>query len=247
MNKIRIRFSRGEAVKFIGHLDIMKVFERAIRRSSLPIAYSKGFNPHPQMVFGLPLAVGVTSDAEYADFDLTREVDTADFMEKLNESLPVGIRITAASYKNTKANIMASIAAADYEIDIFLRETVSTASVEEKINKLMEQESIMALKESKGGVKEINIRPLILNVSVGEIEEKPPGYEAFKTVLKITAGFKAGNVANLKPDLFLKALAEHTDILVETRRVHRRALYVGKGSKLFDPLDESVLNDSVKL
>lgn len=243
MNKIRIRFSRGEAVKFIGHLDIMKVFERAIRRSSLPIAYSKGFNPHPQMVFGLPLSVGVTSDAEYADFDLTKEVEPVRFVQELNESLPEGIRVLGASYKNTKENIMASISAADYEIEIFMTEAFLGAEVEEKINELMGQESITALKEGKGGIKEINIRPMILNVSVQKIEEKPAGYEKFETALKIVAGFKAGNVSNLRPELFLKALAEHTGLTVETFRVHRIALYVEKDSVLSDPLGESILND----
>jgi len=247
VNKIRVRFTRGEAVKFIGHLDIMKVFERAIRRSSLPIAYSKGFNPHPQMVFGLPLAVGVTSDAEYADFELDGEMDAAEFMNRLNESLPEGIRITAASYKNTKENIMASIAAADYEIDIFLEEPVPAASVSEKINRLLEQDSITVQKESKGEIREINIKPLILRVSVEEIKEKPAGYEDFETSLRIAAGFKAGSNANLKPDLFIKALAEHAGIVAEAFRVHRRALYVEKGSLHLNPMEPSVLNDRVKL
>src|SRR5690242_15350351 len=68
---IRTKFRRSDEVKFISHLDLMKVFERAIRRARLPIAYSQGFNPHPGMVFGLPLSVGVTSDAEYGDFEIT--------------------------------------------------------------------------------------------------------------------------------------------------------------------------------
>jgi len=243
VNKIRARFSRGEEVKFIGHLDIMKVFERAIRRSSLPISYSKGFNPHPQIVFGLPLAVGVTSEAEYADFELAQEVETHEFIEKLNESLPEGIRVTAASYKNTKANIMASVAAADYELDIFMGEDINAAQVGEKINRLMEQDSITVLKESRDEAKEIDIKPLVLNVSVDDIKEKPAGYEDYKSAVKIVAGFKAGSAANLKPDLFVKALAEHADIPVKTFRVHRKALYVEKDSELLDPLDPAALND----
>jgi radical SAM-linked protein len=60
---IRVKFERSQEVKFISHLDMMKAFERALRRAGLPIGYSKGFNPHPLMVFGLPLSVGMTSQA----------------------------------------------------------------------------------------------------------------------------------------------------------------------------------------
>jgi radical SAM-linked protein len=116
MNSIRVRFVRGNEVKFISHLDLMKVFERALRRSRLPIAYSQGFNPHPQMVFGLPLSVGVTSSCEYADFELSYELAAEDFTARLNMQLPKGLHITRAGQIGTKNNIMKSVAAAAYNV-----------------------------------------------------------------------------------------------------------------------------------
>ena len=65
MNKIRARFRRGEELKYLGHLDLMRLFERAIRRARLPIEHTTGFNQHPKIVFGLPLGVGVISEADY--------------------------------------------------------------------------------------------------------------------------------------------------------------------------------------
>lgn len=241
MNSIRVRFTRGEEVKFISHLDLMKVFERAIRRSGLPIAYSQGFNPHSQMVFGLPLSVGVTSDSEYADFELTQEIRPEQFMERLNKSLPEGIKITAAAAKETKANIMAAITGADYLLDIFLDETLTLKTVNEKLENLMRLESVKVLKEGKGAAKEIDIRPLILHARPDVKRSIPFGYENFKAAFEISAGFRAGNTANLRPELFIKALIEQAGIPVVASRVHRKELYVESNGRLADPLDDDVL------
>ena len=244
MISIRVRFTRGEEVKFISHLDLMKVFERAIRRSGLPIAYSQGFNPHPHMVFGLPLSVGVTSDGEYADFELVREIAPEQFMEELNRSLPEAIRITAAGVKHIKTNIMASISGADYALDIFLNEELSPEAVEEKLETLMKKDSIKVLKEGKGTAKEIDIRPLILEAKLEQIRQVPFGYENFKAAFTILTRFRAGSAANLRPELFVKALVEQADLPVATSRLHRKALYVESKGRMADPIDQAVLNDA---
>jgi radical SAM-linked protein len=241
MNSIRIRFTRGEGVKFISHLDLMKAFERAIRRSGLPIAYSQGFNPHPQMVFGLPLSVGVTSGGEYADFDLAQPVRPQDFLEGLNASLPGGIRVTAADEKHTKANIMASIAGADYDLQIFSKMALAPEEAEAKLKALLGMDSVKVLKEGKGEAKEIDIRPLIHSAVIEPVGEPPFGYGDFDAAFEVHARFSAGNTANLRPELFVKALAEKTGFPVAASRLHRRALYVNKGGVLTDPLDQEVL------
>lgn len=257
MNSVRVRFTRGEEVKFISHLDLMKVFERAIRRSGLPIAYSQGFNPHPQMVFGLPLAVGMTSEGEYADFDLTQEIDPELFIAKVNTSLPEAIRLTAAAVKNTKVNIMASIGGADYELEIYLNEELSLDEVREKIDRLLEKESIKVMKEGKAKgskgrngkgkgdrsiLKETEIRPLIFDVKVDSIQNIPDGYETFKSAFVINTKFSAGSTANLRPELFIRALSEQAQIRVAASRMHRRELYVVMNGEMANPLDQDVLS-----
>lgn len=241
MNNIRVRFTRGEEVKFISHLDLMKAFERAIRRSGLPIAYSQGFNPHPQMVFGLPLSVGVTSDGEYADFELVQEMKPEQFMERLNMSLPEAIRITAAGEKRTKANIMASISGADYALYIFMNEMLSLEEADKKLEMLMKKDCIKVLKEGKGAAKEIDIRPLILEARLEVMKRVPFGYEDFKAAFTVLTRFRAGSAANLRPELFVRALAEQADIPVAASRLHRKALYVENKGNMTDPLDRTVL------
>lgn len=244
VNSLRVRFTRGEGVKFISHLDLMKVFERAIRRSNLPIAYSQGFNPHPQMVFGLPLSVGVTSDGEYADFELVQETKPEQFMEELNRSLPEAIRITAADEKHIKANIMASICGADYVLDIFLNEMITLEAATEKLEMLMKKDSIKVLKEGKDTAKEIDIRPMILDARMDIMKHVPFGYEDFKAAFTVLTRFSAGSTANLRPELFVKALIEQAGLPVAASRLHRKVLYVEKNGRMVDPLDKTVLNDA---
>ncbi|MFZ5985839.1 MAG: TIGR03936 family radical SAM-associated protein [Bacillota bacterium] len=170
MNNIRARFVRGEEVKYISHLDLMRMFERALRRSGIPIAYSQGFNPHPQLVFGLPLSVGVTSEAEYVDFELSDMIEPGDFMDKLNRNLPSGIRIMDAREKKTKSNIMASIAVASYEVVVTDDVNVGIKEIREILEKFLERQEIYVSKESKGKTKQVNIRPMIYNITVKSIQ-----------------------------------------------------------------------------
>lgn len=166
MSSIRARFVRGEEVKYISHLDLMKVFERSLRRANVPIAYSQGFNPHPQMVFGLPLSVGVTSEAEYADFDLAVDMTPELFMEMLNGSLPSGLRVTGAEYLNTRSNIMKEISAAVYDVLVSLPGEEGINYISEKLRELLNQTEISVMKEGKKGARPIDIKPMIYAVEI---------------------------------------------------------------------------------
>lgn len=166
MSSIRVKFVRGEEVKYISHLDLMKMFERALRRSNIPIAYSQGFNPHPQMVFGLPLSVGVTSESEYADFELERDIEPNEFVRRLNPNLPVGIKIVSVKKKKTVSNIMASVAGASYEVLVSTNAEFGINDLRNKLVEFLKKEQIFIDKESKGKLKQIDIRPMIYSVAV---------------------------------------------------------------------------------
>ncbi|NLP07856.1 MAG: TIGR03960 family B12-binding radical SAM protein [Clostridiaceae bacterium] len=243
---IRIRFERGEAVKFLSHLDLMKVFERAVRRSGLPVSYSKGFNPHPRMVLGLPLAVGMTSECEHADFQTGAEIEPQEFMRKLNDSLPDGIRVTAAAVNDSGKNIMAMVCRADYILEVFTDEVLTYDDASRGLETMLKRGSIMVEKETRGKrrkttAKEVDIRPMILAAEIEEIKTMPPGYEVFKSAFLIKTDLKAGSKANLSPVLFIKTLAEQWGVPVAAVRVHRKALYVDTGSGIADPMDRSSL------
>lgn len=96
MPKIRIKYTKGEEVKFISHRDLMRAFQRAIRRAEIPIAYSQGFNPHMKISWGKALKVGQTSDSEYAELQLESWIKPNELMQRLNPQLPKGIEILEA-------------------------------------------------------------------------------------------------------------------------------------------------------
>jgi radical SAM-linked protein len=94
--KIKIEYSKGEAVKYLSHRDLMRAFQRAIRRADLPIAFSQGFNPHMKISWGQALKVGATSAAEPAELELSTWVKPDELMARLNAALPGGLAISAA-------------------------------------------------------------------------------------------------------------------------------------------------------
>jgi radical SAM-linked protein len=93
MQRLRLKFSRGEELKFLSHLDLMRLWERALRRAGLPLAYSEGFTPHPQIALAAPLLVGVTSDAELMDVSLSRWISPQSFVAQIEKQLPHGIAL----------------------------------------------------------------------------------------------------------------------------------------------------------
>jgi radical SAM-linked protein len=93
MQRLRLKFSRGEELKFLSHLDLMRLWERALRRAGLPLAYSEGFTPHPQIALAAPLSVGITSQAELMDVVLSRWLSPQSFMAQIEKQLPRGIEL----------------------------------------------------------------------------------------------------------------------------------------------------------
>jgi radical SAM-linked protein len=233
---IRTKFRRSDEVKFISHLDLMKVFERAIRRARLPIAYSQGFNPHPGMVFGLPLSVGVTSDAEYGDFEITDdELSVNEFVERLNAQLPQGLEILSAKVRQAKQNIMAMIAASEYVVVVGTKSDCTEKDIKSSINEYLEQNEIIIKKRTKTGIKDTNIRDMIFDLN---FELQPCGTI---NIIKFTMLVSAGSKANLKPDLLIESLFGFLKLDFEIDRIHRTKLFVKDQDQLLDPMDGLVL------
>ncbi|NMB96032.1 MAG: DUF2344 domain-containing protein [Clostridiaceae bacterium] len=244
---IRIHFIRGEEVKFISHLDIMRTFGRAMRRAKIPVAYTQGFNPQPIIVFGLPLSVGVTSLTEYADIELTETVSPEGLKDTLNKELPAGLKILNADVKHDQKNIMSLIYAASYEIFVCTENNETTSKIEttnknditNKIKKFLKKDTIEAIKEGKKGTKEIDIKPMIFDLDIktmDKINMISNKYIDRGDVYKITALLRAGGEANLKPDLLISAINKHTDLDLKIIRIHRTGLFINKDGILVKPL-----------
>lgn len=244
---IRIEFMRGEEVKFISHLDIMRTFERAIRRAGIPIEYSQGFNPKPSIIFGLPLSVGVTSLTEYADIGLIEELSPSQLKDKLNRELPKSLKIFKAEVRQDKKNIMSLIYMASYEIFVDATEDLNDIGIEIIIKKFMKKDTIAALKYGKKGTREIDIRPMIYDLSTKTIDafniDMPLNKDEDKDedknntcIYKITALLRAGGEANLKPELLIEALNKHMNLNLKLARIHRTGLFINKNGILERPL-----------
>jgi radical SAM-linked protein len=263
LSDIRIKFIRGEEVKFISHLDMMKVFERATRRANIPIAYSQGFNPHAHLIFGLPLSVGVTSHAEYADIELTQFVEPESFVSKLSRELPKGLIILDAKIKESKSNIMASISAASYEILISFNKEIGIKELQDNINAFLARKEITVKKEGKKGIRELDIRPMIEELKLKNIKDAsdasdvdvflknyikaqsnldllPPSYN-IENIYCLSMLLSAGSVANLKPELLFTALNEFMNKDIKLVKIHRSGLFVSIGGVLRSPLETFAL------
>lgn len=239
---IRVKFIRGDEVKFISHLDLMKVFERALRRAGIPVLYSKGFNPHPQLVFGLPLSVGVTSESEYLDLKIEGSININEFMDKLNNCLPKGVTLIDAKERKTNTNIMASIVAASYQIIVTSSKFKNLDEIKDIINKFVDLKEIVVKKQTKRRIKDVDIRPMIYNIDTkictpktnGQIDKK--AYSE-NNLLCFSLLLSAGSAANLKPVLLIEALNEIFDSDFDIIKIHRTGLFIGKKDKLVNPLD----------
>ncbi|MFY9275379.1 MAG: TIGR03936 family radical SAM-associated protein [Clostridium sp.] len=221
-----IKFSKGEGIKFISHLDLMRTIQRIIRRSGVPIEYSKGFNPHMALSLAQPLSVGVYSDGEYMDIVLTEEMKVADLLARLNEAAPPTIRFFEATPIEIVENVkrvpqaMALLDAGRYIIKLKL---VNEENVEEKMASLLNENAWETLKKSKKGEKMADIKPLVKELK----------YWVKDGELVINALIATGSRENLSADLLARFITSkienvNTESFVS---IKREEMYVLKNNK----------------
>ena len=160
--KVRIKFRKYGILKYIGHLDVMRFFQKAMRRADIPIAFTGGYSPHMIMSFAAPLGVGTTSMGEYFDMELTEKVPTAEFEDRLNAVMVEGITISSArQVEDGKASTaMALVAAADYFV-AFRPGKEPCGNWQEKLADFLAQKEITVTKKTKRSEKTVDIRPFI--------------------------------------------------------------------------------------
>lgn len=177
----------------MGHLDIMRYFQKAMRRADIDIKYSEGFSPHQIMSFASPLGVGLTSNGEYMDIEVNPAEDWKTIMSRLNDAMAEGIQVTECHILDERAkNAMSLVAAADYTLTF--REGKQPEDLEAFLNGLsefMEQDHILITKKTKKGEREVDLKAFIYELSVR-------GETIFMKV-------SAGSADNLKPELVMEA------------------------------------------
>ena len=224
--KARIKFRKFGAMKFIGHLDIMRFFQKVMRRADIPIAFTGGFSPHMIMSFANPLGVGVTSDGEYFDIELTEEIDMNAAVNRMNQVMVEGIEIVnmVPISDEKKRTGMTIVAAADYLSTV--KNNAFPEGWQEKADAFLAEDSICILKKTKKSEKEVDIKPMIYKFEVR-------GDSVYMLVA-------TGSVENLKPELVMQAFAEYLGLRAEDMTFvhHRLDVYADEGEKEFVSLDK---------
>jgi radical SAM-linked protein len=160
MQRLRTRFRRGEEIKFISHLDIMRLWERALRRAQVHLAYSEGFSPRPRISLAAPLSVGVTSDAELMDVFLTRNVSPHWFTAAVGRQLPRGIEILDVyPIALVIPSLQSQVRYAEYEVEVATEK--GSNDVESEISRLLSVEHLPWHHERDTGRRSYDLRNLI--------------------------------------------------------------------------------------
>jgi len=158
-------FEKSPRLRHIGHLDIQRAVQRALRRSGLPVSYSKGFNPHILLTFASALSTGYAGTHEIMEVQLEREVAPEAFLKAMNGAMPPDMQLSEAKVlPDQHVALMAAVAAADYTLT--LEDAEAAAQIAAKLDAFLAQESIMAVRKTKSGMKETDIRPLIHSLTV---------------------------------------------------------------------------------
>ena len=204
--RVRITFTKQGALRYIGHLDLHRVWERAMRRASLPISYSQGFHPQPKISLAAALPLGFSSRAEVLDVRLNEEIPAEEILTRLKDNLPPDIKVTnVQSVDERLPALQTTVLSAAY--DVHLTEPVDGSELKRRVESLMNAESL--IRERRG--KTYDLRPLIEMLSVITQADG-------RVWLKMTLSAREG--ATGRPEEVLSVL----EIAPETARVERTRL-----------------------
>jgi len=154
--RYRVVFSKGGDLRFIGHLDLQQLFERALRRSGLPLRYSQGFSPKVRLNLASALPLGFTSTAEMMDFWLNQAVEPALIQQQLNAALPAGIRIlSVAEVPNDLPSLQASLKSAEYKVSF--KAEVDVSAVNANLEDLRNKPNLIVARRNK----QVDLKPLV--------------------------------------------------------------------------------------
>lgn len=230
--KVRVKFSKHGALKFIGHLDIMRYFQKVFRRSGIDIAYTEGFSPHQVMSFAAPLGVGLESDGEYMDVELNSMESTDDIKRRMNEQMAEGMEVLSVVVLPEKSgSAMAAVAAAGYYIS-FRDGFEPTQGWREAIKEFLSAEQILVEKQTKKSVLKIDLKPSIHDFRLSSYQQKNCLY------LMVNA-FSAGNI---KPAMVMEAMFQKLGLPYDASKmmITREDTYRNRGTEEdpeFVPMD----------
>ncbi|MDD7643399.1 MAG: TIGR03936 family radical SAM-associated protein [bacterium] len=232
--KIRIKFSKSGNMKFIGHLDTMRYFQKAMRRADIDIAYSTGFSPHQIMSFAAPLGVGITSEGEYMDIEVNSTGSTSQSIRALNDAMVNGFSVLDyRKLPDHAKTAMSIVTCADYTLTY--REGYETDLSYEQLCEAVHAfydipEKIEIVKQTKKAEKIIDLKQLVYEFKVLSVEGKPAFYVKVST----------GSSDNIKPELVLEHFYKYLGAELQkfTFQTHRHDVYSGSVTEGFCSLND---------
>ena len=190
---VRIRFGKEGMMRFIGHLDVLRTFQKIFRRAGVPMVYSKGYSPHPVMSFALPLGLGLSSEGEYLDAAIEDGADPAAVLLALQEATSEELPVYSLRVLPEKAeNAMAAVGGAVWKAT--LPSNMPAEGAKTALKAILAREAIILPKKTKTREMELDIRPMIISAAV----------EDGAVLMTLAAGSKA----NLSPDMVLGLIAK---------------------------------------
>lgn len=211
-----LQFQKGDLVRHLGLLDMQRTMQRALRRSGLPIAYSKGFNPHIVMSFASALSSGVSADAELVDVSLAPDAQVTQeaCLEAMNRVLPPALSVSRVRLVDDRyPKVGAALRQAQYRITLRGGEAIAIA---EAIPAFLKKEEILALRKTKRSEAMVNIRPMIHELIAQTFPQEQ--------IAVLTARVSFVETATLKPDLLLSSLCEFAGVKAPSHEIRRTCL-----------------------
>jgi radical SAM-linked protein len=216
--KVRIKFEKSGEGSFISHLDLSRLFMRALNRANIKVAYTNGFNPHAYLIFGIPLSLGFESVCELLDFETIDNDDFSDIKDRINQTLPNGIFILDCYEQREK---LKNIGYARYEIVIENDNTIMEEEVR-KIHNLFSQTEVPILKKSKRGKIVMNLMDKQKGIKISHVSQNS---------IKLDAILEAAPDSVLNPEYVIKAIEEYSKVSCDDIMYVRKEIFDKKMSK----------------
>ena len=231
--RLRIAYTKIEDARYIAHLDLTRVFERAIRRARINMSYTEGFNPRPKISFGFALAVGTEGEREYVDVDLEREMELGEVLGRIQEQLPPGIRLLQGRVLTQGAKpLMAVLNAASYRMRILMALPILPERLQEAVRDWLARDHVTYSRYTKKGPTDKDIRPWI-KVLKAEVHGDEIIFE-----LEV----EMGNAGSVRPEEVLESLREleNLPLDMDALQIKRTGVHVSYQGAKSSPIEEQL-------
>ena len=227
MGRYLLKFSKEDRLKYISHLDLLRLFQRAFKRAQIKLRYSQGYNPHARIAFALPLSLGFESGAEYMEFETEIDYAPEEALQMLKNQMPAGLGIISCTsmVETSKTPVAAILDFASYKV-VFKGSEADMDKVINGVRPFMKQEQIMNVKYSKKKRKDVesDIRPHIHSITTIKGEDK----------VTVSMMLRTGSRGNLNAEILVEELCKFCEIPYDRSQwtFRRTEMYYEKGRNM---------------